>query len=163
MNCDEAPLVFAWTPLDNGVREACIGYLMTACCVYRLMLGICVCSFVRVPEDRWPLHSHLVYMSASPAAHRFQWTWGLQKLTWKRFRCKLYRVAAVSSLYTTLDIRQAATLYIAAQYLSVGGGSIWYELCSSRVYLYYFSTININTILLTRAASTVTLPRILCI
>ena len=79
MNCDEAPLVFAWTPLDNGVREACIGYLMTACCVYRLMLGICVCSFVRVPEDIWPLHSYLVYMSASSADHLFQRTWGLQK------------------------------------------------------------------------------------
>ena len=118
------------------------------------MLGICVCSSVRVPEEIWPLPSYLVYMSASPAGHRFERTCSLQVRTCKRFRCNLYRVAAVSSLYTTLNICQVATLYIAAQYLSGGRESILYELCSSRVYS--FSAIDI--ILLVRGTSTANTP-----
>ena len=79
MNCDEATLVLALTPVDSGVREVSISYLLTFWHVNRMMLGICVCSSVREPEDRWHLPSHLVYTSASPAEHRFQRTSGLQK------------------------------------------------------------------------------------
>ena len=152
MNCDEATLVLAWTPLGNGVHEAPISYLLPAC--YWCWVSVCVrLSVCRKKDGHYP-RTLFTWMSASPAGHRFQRTCSLQVRTCKRFRCNLYRVAVVSSLYTTLNICQVATLYIAAQYLSGGRESILYELCSSRVYS--FSAIDI--ILLVRGTSTANTP-----
>ena len=69
-----------------------------------------------MPEDRWPLHSYLVYINAiRTRVYR-------KKRTYKRFLCTLYGVAAVSSLSTTLNMCQLAFLYIAAHYFVWGWG-----------------------------------------
>ena len=102
MNCDEATLALAWTTLDSGVRDASIinSYLLSACCVYRLVPGVCL--YVRLSLCR--------KMEGSYTRTLFTWVWAPQSTDSNEpgvyrsghvnsFVASCIGLAAVSSLY----------------------------------------------------------------
>ena len=137
MNCDEATLVLAWTPLGNGVHEAPISYLLPAC--YWCWVSVCVrLSVCRKKYGHYP-------------RTLFTWVRALQGTDLNEpvvSRCAHVNgfVAICIGLppfpvYIPLWIYVKWRLYtLQRSILSWGGGSIWSEISSSCVFS--FNTIN---------------------